>query len=257
MAGFLQTLSTEQQLIGCTRKRLLMPHSWQTPDKSRCDTWQRCVLPSRAHTPDADASSQCMDESRAAVPCRLHAAAPCHGSAPPGEPLQPAGSARSPRAGLQGRADAVLLRWWPQVWQPVLRVESHGSLADGLVVDVLRGGQELLVAVFRRGRLAAGSSRPTARAYRRCPPPIPHLTRRSQLCCEHVSWHGRLLSCQRNETDAAMQSRQCWLRPYRQRCMLCRQQFSLYHSRSAISVRHIAFCMVTAGLHAAALARTR
>lgn len=50
MAVLLQTLNTEQQLIGCTRKRPPMPHSWQRPDKSRCDSWQRCVLPSRVHT---------------------------------------------------------------------------------------------------------------------------------------------------------------------------------------------------------------
>ena len=74
-------LSTEQQLTGCTRKRPLMPRSWQTPDKSRCDPWQRCVLLSRARTPNADALSECMLQSRAAAPCRLPDVAPCHSSA--------------------------------------------------------------------------------------------------------------------------------------------------------------------------------
>ena len=48
----------------------------------------------------------------------------------------------------------------------MLRVESHGALTDGIVLEVLRDGLELLVATYRRGRLSAGASRPAAKAYR-------------------------------------------------------------------------------------------
>ncbi len=43
-----------------------------------------------------------------------------------------------------------------QVGQPVLRVGSDGTLQDGVIVGVERDGQELLVAIARRGRLAGG-----------------------------------------------------------------------------------------------------
>lgn len=43
-----------------------------------------------------------------------------------------------------------------KVGQPVLRVGSDGTLQDGVIVGVERGGQELLVAIARRGRLAGG-----------------------------------------------------------------------------------------------------
>jgi len=45
-----------------------------------------------------------------------------------------------------------------EVGQPVLRVEDLGNLADGIVLEVNRGGLELLVATLRRGRLTRGTS---------------------------------------------------------------------------------------------------
>lgn len=40
----------------------------------------------------------------------------------------------------------------------MLRVEDLGNLADGIVLEVNRGGLELLVATLRRGRLTRGTS---------------------------------------------------------------------------------------------------
>lgn len=45
---------------------------------------------------------------------------------------------------------------YSKVGQPVLRVGSDGTLQDGVIVGVERDGQELLVAIARRGRLAGG-----------------------------------------------------------------------------------------------------
>lgn len=54
--------------------------------------------------------------------------------------------------------------------QPVLRVGQGGALLDGVIIGVERDGQELLVAIACRGRLAgvADGAHSAANAYRCC-----------------------------------------------------------------------------------------